>query len=144
MLAVVADKTGYPPDMLDLDLDLEADLGIDTVKQAEVFALIRERFGIERDDKLKLRDYPTLTHVIALRPRTRRGRPEPKPEPVEPEPVVTRALAGAAGGGRRTWRARCWRWWPTRPVTPPTCWTSIWIWRPTWASTRSSRPRCSP
>ncbi|HEY3015937.1 MAG TPA: SDR family oxidoreductase, partial [Nocardioides sp.] len=53
-------------DMLDLDLDLEADLGIDTVKQAEVFALIRERFGIERDDKLKLRDYPTLTHVIGF------------------------------------------------------------------------------
>ena len=63
---MVADKTGYPADMLDLDLDLEADLGIDTVKQAEVFALIRERFGIERDDKLKLRDYPTLTHVIGF------------------------------------------------------------------------------
>ena len=43
VLAVVADKTGYPSDMLDLDLDLEADLGIDTVKQAEVFATIRER-----------------------------------------------------------------------------------------------------
>ncbi|HEX2563470.1 MAG TPA: SDR family oxidoreductase, partial [Acidimicrobiales bacterium] len=42
------------------------DLGIDTVKQAEVFALIRERFDIERDDKLKLRDYPTLTHVIGF------------------------------------------------------------------------------
>ena len=27
--------TGYPPDLLDLDLDLEADLGVDTVKQAE-------------------------------------------------------------------------------------------------------------
>ena len=27
--------------MLDLDLDLEADLGIDTVKQAEMFAAIR-------------------------------------------------------------------------------------------------------
>jgi acyl transferase domain-containing protein len=64
VLAVVADKTGYPADMLDLDLDLEADLGIDTVKQAETFALIRERFDIPRDDKLKLRDYPTLAHVI--------------------------------------------------------------------------------
>ena len=28
--------TGYPPELLDLDLDLEADLGVDTVKQAEV------------------------------------------------------------------------------------------------------------
>ncbi|MBR4682875.1 MAG: acyltransferase domain-containing protein, partial [Elusimicrobiaceae bacterium] len=35
---MVAEKTGYPEDMLDLDLDMEADLGIDTVKQAELFA----------------------------------------------------------------------------------------------------------
>ncbi|HSD76052.1 MAG TPA: SDR family oxidoreductase, partial [Solirubrobacteraceae bacterium] len=54
------------PDMLDLDLDLEADLGIDTVKQAEVFAAIRETYGIARDDSLKLRDYPTLTHVVGF------------------------------------------------------------------------------
>ena len=42
MLAIVAEQTGYPADLLDLDLDLEADLGVDTVKQAEVFAAIRE------------------------------------------------------------------------------------------------------
>ncbi|MGV1010205.1 MAG: type I polyketide synthase, partial [Dermatophilaceae bacterium] len=29
--AIVADLTGYPPDLLDPDLDLEADLGVDTV-----------------------------------------------------------------------------------------------------------------
>ncbi|HSP36203.1 MAG TPA: beta-ketoacyl synthase N-terminal-like domain-containing protein, partial [Frankiaceae bacterium] len=46
VLSVVAEKTGYPAEMLDLDLDLEADLGIDTVKQAEVFASIRGEFGI--------------------------------------------------------------------------------------------------
>ncbi|MGZ4821406.1 MAG: beta-ketoacyl synthase N-terminal-like domain-containing protein, partial [Terriglobales bacterium] len=64
VLALVAQKTGYPPEMLDLDLDLEADLGIDTVKQAEVFAAIREAYGIARDDKIKLREFPTLAHVI--------------------------------------------------------------------------------
>ena len=64
VLALVADKTGYPVDMLDLDLDLEADLGVDTVKQAEVFATIREAYGIPRDEKLKLREFPTLAHVI--------------------------------------------------------------------------------
>ena len=52
ILALVAGKTGYPVDMLDLDLDLEADLGVDTVKQAEVFASVREAYGISRDDKL--------------------------------------------------------------------------------------------
>ncbi len=64
VLALVAEKTGYPIDMLDLDLDLEADLGVDTVKQAEVMATIREAYGIARDDQIKLRDYPTLAHVI--------------------------------------------------------------------------------
>ena len=64
VLALVAEKTGYPVDMLDLDLDLEADLGVDTVKQAEVFAAIREAYSIPRDENRKLRDYPTLAHVI--------------------------------------------------------------------------------
>ncbi len=64
VLALVVEKTGYPKDMLDLDLDLEADLGVDTVKQAEMFAAIREIYGIPRDENRKLRDYPTLAHVI--------------------------------------------------------------------------------
>ena len=61
---IIAEKTGYPPDMLDLDLDLEADLGIDTVKQAEMFAAIRAAYDIPREDNLKLRDFPTLAHAI--------------------------------------------------------------------------------
>ncbi len=64
VLAIVAEKTGYPPDMLDLELDLEADLGVDTVKQAETFAAVRDEYGIERQESLKLRDFPTLQHVV--------------------------------------------------------------------------------
>ena len=64
MVSIVSEMTGYPPELLDLDLDLEADLGVDTVKQAEVFAAVRERFGVERDEHLKLRDFPTLNHVV--------------------------------------------------------------------------------
>ena len=64
ILALVVEKTGYPKDMLDLDLDLEADLGVDTVKQAEMFAAIRAAYDIPRDENRKLRDYPTLAHVI--------------------------------------------------------------------------------
>jgi acyl carrier protein len=64
VLAIVAEKTGYPTEMLDLDLDLEADLGVDTVKQAETFAAVRAAFDIPRQDTLKLRDYPTLAAVI--------------------------------------------------------------------------------
>src|SRR5439155_1197851 len=61
---IVSGLTGYPPELLDVDLDMEADLGVDTVKQAEVFAAVRERFNVARDDNLKLRDFPTLSHVI--------------------------------------------------------------------------------
>ena len=43
---VVAEMTGYPAELLDPDLDLEADLGVDTVKQAEVFAAVREEYGL--------------------------------------------------------------------------------------------------
>src|SRR5208283_4815756 len=64
ILELMVEKTGYPKDMLDLDLDLEADLGVDTVKQAEMFAAIREIYSIPRDENRKLRDYPTLAHVI--------------------------------------------------------------------------------
>src|SRR5207253_771152 len=64
ILDLAVEKTGYPRDMLDLDLDLEADLGVDTVKQAEMFAAIREIYGIPRDEDRKLRDFPTLAHVI--------------------------------------------------------------------------------
>jgi NAD(P)-dependent dehydrogenase (short-subunit alcohol dehydrogenase family)/acyl carrier protein len=66
VMAIVAEQTGYPQDMLELDLDMEADLGIDTVKQAETFAAIRKAFDIPRRDDLKLRDYPTLRHVVGF------------------------------------------------------------------------------
>src|ERR1019366_1522334 len=64
ILALAVEKTGYPIEMLDLDLDLEADLGVDTVKQAEMFTAIRTIYNIPRDENRKLRDYPTLAHVI--------------------------------------------------------------------------------
>ncbi|UBU18236.1 type I polyketide synthase [Nonomuraea gerenzanensis] len=64
VVAIVSEMTGYPPELLEPDLDLEADLGVDTVKQAEIFAAVRERYGLERDPNLRLRDFPTLNHVV--------------------------------------------------------------------------------
>ena len=40
---VVSEKTGYPTDMLDLDMDLETELGVDSIKQVEVLAELRAR-----------------------------------------------------------------------------------------------------
>ena len=64
ILNIVSEKTGYPQDMLDLDLDMEADLGIDTVKQAELFAAMREHYGIAQQEGIQLKDYPTIRHCI--------------------------------------------------------------------------------
>ncbi len=61
---LLSEKTGYPAEMLDLDLDLEADLGIDTVKQAELFAELREHYHLARREDLLLSDYNTLQKVI--------------------------------------------------------------------------------
>jgi malonyl CoA-acyl carrier protein transacylase len=66
VLAIVAEQTGYPTDMLEMDLDLEADLGVDTVKQAETFLAIRTAFDIPRRDDLSLRDYNTLAKVVGF------------------------------------------------------------------------------
>ncbi len=91
ILGIVAQETGYPVDLLDPDLDLEADLGIDTVKQAEMFAAIREAYAIPRDDSLKLRDYPTLRHTVRFVQER-----APQPAGAESEPVVKAASGGAA------------------------------------------------
>ncbi|HKT69340.1 MAG TPA: SDR family NAD(P)-dependent oxidoreductase, partial [Terriglobales bacterium] len=91
MLAVVAEKTGYPVDMLDLDLDLEADLGVDTVKQAEVFAAIRETYAIPREENLKLRDFPTLAHVIRFVHDRRPDIAAEKPIPATNKPGISPA-----------------------------------------------------
>ena len=140
VVALVAEQTGYPPELLDLDLDLEADLGIDTVKQAELFAQVRETYGIERDESLKLRDYPTLNHVIGfVRDRT----PQAAALPL-PSSRPRRRSRHRSSRRVRTWRPGWSRWWPTRPATRPSCSTSTWTSKRTSASTPSSRPSCSP
>ena len=47
LLEVVSDRTGYPADMLDPDLDLEADLSIDSIKRIEILNALGERLGTE-------------------------------------------------------------------------------------------------
>jgi acyl transferase domain-containing protein len=91
VLDVVERLTGYPRNLLDLDLDLEADLGVDTVKQAEVFAAVREQFAIPRDENLKLRDFPTLAHVIGFARDRAAGTTTPAP---------AREADGSAGAAR--------------------------------------------
>ncbi len=65
MLAVVADKTGYPVEMLNLEMDLEADLGIDSIKRVEILAAVEEAIPdlprVEPDQMGSLR---TLREIV--------------------------------------------------------------------------------
>ena len=40
---LIADKTGYPPEMLEDDMDLEGELGVDSIKQVEILSALREQ-----------------------------------------------------------------------------------------------------
>ena len=43
VLAVVSEKTGYPTEMLNLDMSLDHDLGIDSIKRVEILSALQER-----------------------------------------------------------------------------------------------------
>ncbi|MBN1930170.1 MAG: SDR family NAD(P)-dependent oxidoreductase, partial [Desulfobacterales bacterium] len=43
LLAVVSELTGYPVQMLALDMDIEADLGIDSIKRVEILSTLEEK-----------------------------------------------------------------------------------------------------
>jgi len=66
LLSVVSDKTGYPVDMLDLGMDMEADLGIDSIKRVEILSAIQEQFPqlptIEAEELATLH---TLEEILA-------------------------------------------------------------------------------
>ena len=90
VVEVVVAHTGYPADFIELDQDLEGELGIDTVKQAEIMGDIREKFSLPVDDDFVLSDYPTLNHMIAYISRMMGGEvvaqtpiTVPTPQPVE-------------------------------------------------------------
>jgi acyl transferase domain-containing protein/NADP-dependent 3-hydroxy acid dehydrogenase YdfG len=62
LLDVVADKTGYPVDMLDGAMDLESDLGIDSIKKVEIFAAVRQRVA-----GMPPADSPQMAQLFQLR-----------------------------------------------------------------------------
>ena len=81
IVSLIAEKTGYPKDMLELDLDMEADLGIDTVKQAELFAAMREMYNLPQAEGIQLKDYPTIRHCINYALNASKAAAAPAAEP---------------------------------------------------------------
>ncbi len=46
---LISKRTGYPRDMLGLDIDLEADLGIDSIKRVEILAEMAQALGASEE-----------------------------------------------------------------------------------------------
>jgi len=65
MLSVVADKTGYPTDMLKLSMDMEADLGIDSIKRVEILGAVQDDIAdLPELDAEQLSQMRTLAEIV--------------------------------------------------------------------------------
>lgn len=117
MLEVVAERTGYPVEMIDLDMELESELGIDSIKRVEILSLLRQRVGElpeVQGDPAELVSLRTLRQVIdklrSLADGTVPALP-PAQEPALGRPALTTGQT-ASTLGRYTLR--------TVPVPPST------------------------
>ena len=65
VLSVVSDKTGYPTDMIDTDMELETDLGIDSIKRVEILSEINKQMGeiFTADDVANLSTRTTIREI---------------------------------------------------------------------------------
>jgi len=65
MLAIVSDKTGYPADMLEIEMDMEADLGIDSIKRVEILGAMQEQFpDLPPVNPEELAELRTLAEIV--------------------------------------------------------------------------------
>ena len=118
LLELIGARTGYPIEMLDLDHNLEADLGIDSIKRTEIFGALLEQvqtIGSEQDREeyfLAISKLRTLREVLEwLKHHVKTGEPV-LPEPAAPsvcpagrgrvprQPVCGAGRARAPGAGR--------------------------------------------
>ena len=81
LLDALCEATGYPAEVIDPDMDLEADLGIDSVKQMQALGTVAERVGIQ-PESLDLSQARTLRQIVEClehaeptAPRRQDGRP---------------------------------------------------------------------
>ncbi|WP_422931056.1 SDR family NAD(P)-dependent oxidoreductase [Singulisphaera sp. PoT] len=83
LLAIVKDRTGYPAEMLQLNLDLEADLGIDSIKRVEILGTLRDALpNFPRESGVDLMDQlsraKTLGAIVERVNKAMGGKASPK------------------------------------------------------------------
>jgi len=103
VISIVSERTGYPIETLGIDLDLEADLSIDSIKRIEIIGELAQRLGLRIDgtdgaDALveELATKKTLRGLVAwLVERLDVSKPAPAAESEVEQLVVTPAMAEA-------------------------------------------------
>lgn len=67
LLAVISERTGYPEDMLDEELPLEAGLGIDSIKTVEIFSTLKQYHAFmqdaDRDEEEALAEFTQMKTI---------------------------------------------------------------------------------
>lgn len=61
---VVAAKTGYEMELIEMDLDLETELGIDSIKRHEMMSEVQSNLGVEVQDIERLQRTRTVGDVV--------------------------------------------------------------------------------
>ena len=65
MLEVVSEKTGYPAEMLEMSMDLEGDLGIDSIKRVQILAAVQDQApGMPEVDANHMGALKTLGQIV--------------------------------------------------------------------------------
>ncbi|WP_353933113.1 beta-ketoacyl synthase N-terminal-like domain-containing protein [Okeanomitos corallinicola TIOX110] len=65
LLNITSEKTGYPVEMLELDMDMEADLGIDSIKRVEILGGLQEAYpDLPKPNLEELGDLRTIGQIV--------------------------------------------------------------------------------
>ncbi len=95
LIAIVADKTGYPAEMLELSMGLDADLGIDSIKRVEILSALQEQLPNAPVVKPEhLGELQTLGQIVDFltEGEAPAAKPVAAPEPVPSAPSITRSV----------------------------------------------------
>jgi len=88
LLAVIAEKTGYPREMLELDMALDADLGIDSIKRVEILSVLQEQLPEAPPIKPEhLGTLQTVAQIVDFLASVS-GAPAPAPAALPAEPAA--------------------------------------------------------
>ncbi|USQ84655.1 SDR family oxidoreductase [Streptomyces phaeoluteigriseus] len=108
VLEIIGERTGYPVDMIEPDLDLEADLSIDSIKRAEIAGELARRLGAgggadlasmddaELEELAKARTAAAVTGWLTARLGASTG-PEAAPASEESAPVESPGSEAVTG-----------------------------------------------